>query len=234
MTWRATFVGSSTIASSSSNPPASSSTRPNGACVRPVRSKSASRSIARVWTNGVTTNPGSDTCARRSAMRSHATATREAAGAVPLVAESERAEADRQHAARDHGREHPTPSPMVGDPADAGPRDGRAEHVAEETGKAGGGAGSLLGYEIEGVQANDHYRSVDEEADRNERRVVDPQRALHVQPVHDDGDQRQCHEQHGRRGTPALEPIVRDPAAGDRPGNRRGLIQRPPEARLLE
>src|SRR3982075_3326432 len=138
MTWKEMFVDYSTIARSSSNLPASSFTRPNAACVRRVRSKSASRSIARVWTNGVTTNPGSDACARPSAMRSRATVTREAACAVRLVAEGERAEADRQHAARHHGREHPTPSPMVGDPADAASRDRRSEHVAEETGKAGG------------------------------------------------------------------------------------------------
>jgi len=81
---------------------------------------------------------------------------------------------------------------MVGDPADTGSRDRRAEHVAEETGKAGRGAGSLLGHEIERVQADDHDRPINQETDRDERRVVDPQRALHVEPVHDDGDERQA------------------------------------------
>ncbi len=61
--------------SSSSNPPAWSSTRPSAACVPRVRSRSASRSIARDWINGVTTNPGWDACARPSAMRSRAIAT---------------------------------------------------------------------------------------------------------------------------------------------------------------
>jgi len=68
-----------------------------------------------------TTNPGWDPCARPSARRSRATATRKAAFALRLVAEGECAEADRQHASTRPGREHPTPSPMVGDPADAGP-----------------------------------------------------------------------------------------------------------------
>src|ERR1700694_203392 len=176
MTWKEMFVDYSPTASLTSNPRASSSTRPSGARVRRVGSRPPSRSIARVWTNGVTTNPGSDACARPSAMSSRATATREAARALRLVAEGKCAEADRQHAARDHGREHPTPSPMIGDPANAGSRDRRSEHVAEETGKAGGGAGSLLGYEIEGVQADDHDRPINQETDRDERRVVDPQR----------------------------------------------------------
>ena len=66
---------------------------------------------------------------------------------------------------------------------DARAGDRRPEHVAEEAGEAGGRAGGLLRHEVERVQADDHDRSVDEEADRDERGVVDPERPVQVEPV---------------------------------------------------
>ena len=58
MIWRPMFAEYSSIASSTSNPRASSSTGLPAACVPPARSRCASRSIARLWSNGVTTSPG--------------------------------------------------------------------------------------------------------------------------------------------------------------------------------
>ena len=160
-------------------------------------------------------------------------------GALPPLAlrgvtERHRGEGDRQQAARHHRHEDTVPAPAVGDPADAGTGDRGAEHVAEEAGEAGRGARRLLRHEIEGVQTDDHDRSVDQEADRDERRVVDPQRPLDVEPVDDDGDERQGHEQHVGGRPPALEVAVRHEAAGDRARDGRVLVERPRGARLPE
>src|SRR5687767_2278373 len=83
------------------------------------------------------------------------------------VPERHRAEGNRQHAADDHRNEHAGPSPAVGDPPDAASRDRRSKDVAEESGESRRRTSGLLGHEVERVQADDHDRTVNEEADRD-------------------------------------------------------------------
>ena len=76
----------------------------------------------------------------------------------------------------------PTPVPAIAEP----------NTYPKKPGEARGGARRLLRHEVERVQADDHDRSVDQEADRDERRIVDPERAVHVEPVGEHRDQREA------------------------------------------
>lgn len=91
---------------------------------------------------------------------------------------------------------------MVGDPADSGAGDGGAEDVAEEAREASGGAGGVFGDEVEGVEADEHDWAVDEEADGDEGGDVDPERAVLVEGVDDEGGEGDAvsGEAGGRRG----------------------------------
>jgi hypothetical protein len=150
------------------------------------------------------------------------------------AAEGHGAEHHREQAADDHRAEDPAPAPVVGDPANAGAGDGGAEDIAEKSRETGRGARRLFRHEIERVQADDHDRPVHEEADRDQRGDVDPERAVAVQAVHDEPGQGQHHEEDRRRRAAALEYLVRDPAAENRPRDAGELECRPRVARLLE
>ena len=64
-----------------------------------------------------------------------------------------------------HGK-GPAPTCVLGNEADDGVgEDKGAQEVAEEAGEAGGGTGCVLGGEVEGLDANEHHGTVDEEAD---------------------------------------------------------------------
>src|SRR5437867_5745106 len=76
--------------------------------------------------------------------------------------------------------------------------------------------------------------AVNEKPDRDERRVIDPERTGSVQPVDDDGDERRRHEENGRRGAAPLEHAIRHPPAGDGSGDGGVLVQRPADTRLAE
>lgn len=132
----------------------------------------------------------------------------------------ERAERHSQDATGDHRHENAAPAKLVGDPAHTGSGDGGAEDITEKTGEARSGSRRLLGHEIERMQADHHDRAIDEEADRDERRVVDPERSVQISPIHEDRDKRESHEQDRRRGAFAFEDFVRDPAARDRSRDR--------------
>src|SRR5579862_8225451 len=114
---------------------------------------------------------------------------------LELVSQGESAEEDRQDTASHHAGEYRAPAPAVRDPADSRARECGAERVTEDSRESRGGAGRLLRHEVKRVQADDHDRTVDEKADRDECRVVDPQRPPAVQPVHDDAEQREGHEE---------------------------------------
>src|SRR5690606_16866732 len=80
------------------------------------------------------------------------------------VAKGHCTEHHRQQAARYHRAENPAPTPLVGDPADAGTRDCRTENVSKEPGKTRRGAGGFLRHHVQRMQADDHDRTIDEEA----------------------------------------------------------------------
>ena len=69
---------------------------------------------------------------------------------------------------------------------------------------------------------------------RDQRGHVDPERAIAIQPIDDQPEQRQRHEEDRRGRAAALEDFVGHPAAQDRAGNAGELEQRPGQARLLE
>src|SRR4029077_9049353 len=110
------------------------------------------------------------------------------------------------------GCEYPTPAPVICNPADPAAGNRRADSVAKESGEAGSGAGRLLRPTIERTQTDDHDRPVDQKANGDQGRVVDPQRSLAVEPVDEHRDQSEGHEQDRRRGSPPLEPAFRNPS----------------------
>ncbi len=123
---------------------------------------------------------------------------------------------------------------MIHRVADQGVGRHRAAEVAEQTGEAGGGAGRFLRRQLQGLQADQHHRAVDQEADHDQRGHVDRRVAGRVQPVDQGADGHQDHEHHAGGAAIALEQLVRQPAAEQGAGNPRPFVEEVRPGRLVD
>lgn len=85
--------------------------------------------------------------------------------------------------------------------------------VAEQAGEARGGAGGFLRRQLQRVQADQHHRAVDQEADDQHTDHVHGRVTGRVHPEHHGGDGHQRHEEHAGGAAVAFEHFVRHPAA---------------------
>ena len=99
------------------------------------------------------------------------------------MAESERAEDDGEHTTCYHGDEYTTPFEVISNPTYTGTSNSGTEYVTEEAGEASSGTSSFLRNEVKSVKADDHDRTVYEEADTYECYVVNPLWTFKVEPV---------------------------------------------------
>ena len=102
-------------------------------------------------------------------------------------------------------------------------QDGGAEEVAEEPGQPGRRAGGVFRCQVEGLHADQHHGTVDEEpdGDQGER---DDHVVIRELPVEEDEERHESHE-YDRRDRPAsLEHHVAEPAANEGSRDRGELV----------
>ena len=99
----------------------------------------------------------------------------------------------------------------------------RAEDVTHETGQSGSRTGHILRGQVEGLYANQHHRTIDKESDGDET-ADDDVHVVKIEPVDDDGDGDERHEEYCWDSTPAIEHPVGEPAAEDSAGDGSHLI----------
>ena len=143
---------------------------------------------------------------------------------IPLFLVGQAHEQDGQDAGAEKHRESHAPARLLGHQADDRVRQEEgSEEITEEAGQAGGRSGRILRSEVQGLHADEHHRSVDEESDADEG-DDDHGQVVDESPVQDDEDRHEGHEDHRRKGAHPMEELVRQPAAEERPGDGRELI----------
>jgi hypothetical protein len=123
---------------------------------------------------------------RSQCIRVKALRTRLAHG---LVAQGKRAKHHGQHTADNHGHEYTVPAPVVGNPTYAHACNGGAKNITEESSKSRRSASRFFGHQIQGVQADNHDRAINEEANGNQSRIINPKRSMQIEPVSDDSNE---------------------------------------------
>ena len=122
---------------------------------------------------------------------------------------------------------------MVDDEAHVDTRERGADDVAHEPGEAGRAARCNARHHVRRLQPNHHNRAVDEEADRDQREVVDEDVAGRIEPVDEDRDDDERHKDHRRRCAPSAEHAVAQIAAHEHTRDARPLIEEVRPARAL-
>lgn len=143
-----------------------------------------------------------------------------------LMAQRRRKERHRQNARADQQHEAAIPAQLVNRVAHRRTGGDRTAQITEQPGESGCRARSLLRRELQRLQADQHHRAVDQEADGHQRDHVDGRVAGRVQPVHQRGNCHQKHEHHAGQAAIALKDFVRHPAAQQRARNARPLVQK--------
>lgn len=142
---------------------------------------------------------------------------------IPLASDQQGAEEDSDEGAYCYGEHRGVPGAADGDATDEDlGADCVTEEVAEEAHETGGCSGGVLRNEIQGLDACQSHRAVDEEADKAQgdvdqgllqsRSGGDDTRADH--PIKQDAEQAEEHTDHVHRSAAAFEYLGRGPAAG--------------------
>ena len=111
----------------------------------------------------------------------------------------------RKHASSHEQDECPVPTGIFSHIADnyVGEH-GSTEHIAHKTGQTGGGACHILRCEVERLHANEHHRTIDEEAYGNEATYHNVQ-VGDILPVDENHSYDQSHENDGGQSATAFE-----------------------------
>ena len=122
---------------------------------------------------------------------------------------------------------------MVDDKAHVDARERGADDVAHEAREPGRAAGCNARHHVRRLQSDHHNRPVDEEADRNQREIVDEDVAGRIEPVDEDRDDDERHEDDRRGRAPSAEHAVTQIAAHEHARDARPLIEEVRPARAL-